>query len=439
MEQLPKIVAQRLQAVSLAEMHPDANLLTAFAEKSLLPREQTQVLEHLAVCTECREVVAHALPEEVLLEVAVAAAAPTPARRNSWFAGASVRWIALAACVVIVGTVVISRTHFSPSTKQAVSSNQPDVVARNEPQTSPSTPPAEESRAKESTSDIAQPKGASSALTLKRDADQVAELDKQQSANTALRRFDERRQPENSYDRLEAKNNKLPAADAVIAGAPAATETVTVESAASPVEDTKATKKEFSADKAMRAASAGNEVAQAQAQPQSAAAPPPVPPPAAKTASVLADSQTVTAESVTVVGSDYKQKDGYAAGAAIGSLAKMRAAIIPMWQLSDGKLIKSLDHGQNWQPVPVDDKSVFQALCVTGNEIWVGGKQGTLFYSSDSGQQWEQVKPAANGQTLTADITAIEFKDPKHGKLTAADHQTWTTNDGGHNWKLESR
>ena len=81
MEQLPKIVAQRLQAVSRAEMHPDANLLAAYAEKSLLPREQTQVLEHLAVCTECREVVAHALPEEVLLEVAVAAAAPTPARR----------------------------------------------------------------------------------------------------------------------------------------------------------------------------------------------------------------------------------------------------------------------------------------------------------------------------------------------------------------------
>jgi hypothetical protein len=433
MEQLPKIVAQRLQAVSRTETHPDANLLAAFAEKSLLPREQTQVLEHLVACAECREVVAHAQPEELLQRAAVAAAAPVAGRRSSWFAGASVRWIALAACVAVVGAVVISRTQFSPSTQQAVSSNQPDVVARNEPQTSPSAPPAEESRAKASTSEVAQAKGAAAgAITLKRDADQSDEADKQQSAHTALRRFGERQQPEKSYDKLEAKSNNSPANYGVVAGTSSATQPVTVESAASP-NDTKATKKEFSADKAMRAPATSNEVA------QSAPAPPPPPPPVAKAAPALADSQTVTAESVTVE-SNYKQKDGYVSGAAIGGLAKMRAAIIPMWQLSeDGKLIKSLDHGQDWQPVPVGDKSVFQALCVTGNEIWIGGKQGNLFYSSDSGQQWEQVKPVAKGQTLTADITAIEFKDLKHGKLITADHQTWTTTDGGHDWKVESR
>src|SRR5215813_11757467 len=104
MEQLPKIVSQRLQAVSRAETHPDANLLTAFAEKSLLAREQAQVLEHLAVCSECREVVSHAQPEEVLQRVAVAAAAPMPVRR-SWLSGVAVRWAALAACVVVVGAV----------------------------------------------------------------------------------------------------------------------------------------------------------------------------------------------------------------------------------------------------------------------------------------------------------------------------------------------
>src|SRR5690242_10809674 len=114
MEQLPKIVAQRLQAVSRAETHPDANLLAAFAEKSLLPREQSQILEHLAGCADCREVVAHAQPEEVLQQVAVAAAAsPMTARCTAWFSGAVVRWAALAACVVVVGAVLISRTQFS--------------------------------------------------------------------------------------------------------------------------------------------------------------------------------------------------------------------------------------------------------------------------------------------------------------------------------------
>jgi hypothetical protein len=431
MEHLPKIVTQRLQAVSRAEAHPDANLLTAFAEKLLLPREQTQILEHLAMCAECREVVAHNQPEEVST-----AAAVTMPVRNSWYAGASLRWIALAACVAVVATVLISRSQFSPSAKQAVSSNQPDVVARNEPQSSPSTLPTDESRAKTGASEAAQRKSATTALMLKRDTDQVAELDKQQSANTAFRRFGERQQQEKPNERLEAKNNNLPAASGMVSGVPAmTTQTVTVDGAASPViDDTKSTKKEFSADKSMRTA-AGNEVAQAQPQSQPAGAPPP-PASAAKAAPVLADRQTVTAESVTV-GPVYEQKDGYVSGNAIGGLAKMRA-VIPMWQLSvDGKLIKSLNHGQNWQPVAVDDKSVFQILCVTGNEIWLGGKQGTLFYSSDSGQQWEQVKPMAKGQTLTADITAIEFKDTKHGKVTTADHQIWTTNDGGHAWKVE--
>ena len=117
----------------------------------------------------------------------------------------------------------------------------------------------------------------------------------------------------------------------------------------------------------------------------------------------------------------------------------MRSAA-PRWQLSpEGKVIKSSDLGQSWQTIPVADKVVFRALCVTGQEIWVGGAQGNLFYSSDAGQQWEQVKPMAKGQTLTADITAIEFKDSRHGKVTTADHQTWTTSDDGHTWKLESR
>src|SRR3954449_2276939 len=104
MEQLPKIVGQRLQAVS-AGTHPDANLLAAFAEKSLLPREQASVLEHLAACTACREVVAFAQPEEILQHVAAAPAAARSMEHRSWFQGA-VRWAALAACVVVVGTVV---------------------------------------------------------------------------------------------------------------------------------------------------------------------------------------------------------------------------------------------------------------------------------------------------------------------------------------------
>lgn len=52
-----------------AEPHPDADQLTAFAEGSLVAREQRQVLGHLARCVECREVVAlatAAMPEPAM-------------------------------------------------------------------------------------------------------------------------------------------------------------------------------------------------------------------------------------------------------------------------------------------------------------------------------------------------------------------------------------
>jgi hypothetical protein len=62
MEQLSKIVQERLQATEKAGIHPDAGLLTAFAEKSLGDREQSQVLQHLAQCVNCREVVSLAMP-----------------------------------------------------------------------------------------------------------------------------------------------------------------------------------------------------------------------------------------------------------------------------------------------------------------------------------------------------------------------------------------
>ncbi len=426
MEQLPKIVGQRLQAVRRTETHPDANLLAAFAEKSLLPREQTQILDHLAGCAACREVVAHAQPDEVLQRVAVAAAAaPISARRSSWFQGAVVRWAALAACVVVAGAVLISRTQFekAPVQKVAVQS-EPAVVAKTETQPESSATPARASNDKQVERDFGRLKAATT-MAKTRDADELSKLDKQGSVLTTNGLPDEKRQTDMPTVDLEAKNN--PPSPSV--------NTVTVSHAVAappPIpqqEEAKATKKEFSADKAMKAPAATNEVA---VQAQAAAVPPA---PAPKSAPVLAD-QRGRSESGNL-SAYYKAKDGYVGGAAIGGL--MRAATL-RWQLSpEGKLIKSSDKGKSWQTVSVADKVVFRALCVTGQEVWVGGVQGNLYYSSDAGQQWEQVKPTANGQTLTTDIATIEFKDPQHGKLTTTDHQTWLTSDGGHAWQVETR
>ena len=50
MQSVPKIVRDRLQATRPAVNHPDADLLTAFAEQSLPAAERATVLDHLARC-----------------------------------------------------------------------------------------------------------------------------------------------------------------------------------------------------------------------------------------------------------------------------------------------------------------------------------------------------------------------------------------------------
>jgi hypothetical protein len=70
MQNVPKIVRERLQAPPPAVNHPDADLLTAFAEQSLPADERATVLEHLARCGDCRDVVALTLPPTEILETA---------------------------------------------------------------------------------------------------------------------------------------------------------------------------------------------------------------------------------------------------------------------------------------------------------------------------------------------------------------------------------
>src|SRR5277367_917302 len=117
MNEVPKIVKRRLLGGGTTDVHPDANMLTAFAEKSLNDREQDDLLVHLAQCSTCRDVVALALPE--LEESVLAQRTPATAVgwRSSW-----IRWAALAACVAVLGVAVTLRNR-TPV-------DQPAVVAQ---------------------------------------------------------------------------------------------------------------------------------------------------------------------------------------------------------------------------------------------------------------------------------------------------------------------
>src|SRR5258708_18199952 len=96
MQNVPKIVHQRLRAGTPAIDHPDADVLTAFAERSLPEIERTAVLEHMAHCGDCRDIVALALPEIDPVETAIR---PSP---SGW------TWPALRCRFVAAGVVAIA-------------------------------------------------------------------------------------------------------------------------------------------------------------------------------------------------------------------------------------------------------------------------------------------------------------------------------------------
>ena len=91
MQDVPQFVLKRLRETAVAGSHPDADVLTAFAEQSLPVSERGRVIERLAACGDCRDVVALALPAT---EIEVAPVSTTRAR--GWWLGlpslAGERW-----------------------------------------------------------------------------------------------------------------------------------------------------------------------------------------------------------------------------------------------------------------------------------------------------------------------------------------------------------
>ncbi len=165
MNNVPHIVRDRLKAMPPPLDHPDADLLTAFAEQSLPPAERTVMLDHLAVCADCREIVALALPPMEVLEHT-----PATVRRN-WFSWPTLRWGFVAAGVVVLASLGVLQLRRHDATDM-VASRHADTAVEESPAASsapvsPLPPPqerVEEERGK--TADLPQAQAADSAIAI---------------------------------------------------------------------------------------------------------------------------------------------------------------------------------------------------------------------------------------------------------------------------------
>jgi hypothetical protein len=434
MQQLPKIVRERLRAGQKAGVHPDPDLLTAFAEHSLSERERLPLLEHLSTCTECREVLSLAQPEWAIEHAAATPSASSKPRRSSRMI---FNWATVAAC--IVAAVFLMR--YQPREKGSIQIVLKDTSpAMNAGQTSKSEPPA-----------ATQPNALPSENELTAKLEPPIAPPTKSEARTeseAHRKKDSGQTRDRLLARPMAKKSEGAAASGAMAGAlalrpvpqiPESSEQVTVTGQADATASTTQAEiplqtRSFDAGVAnqVRAAAAPSSL-QKENQPTS---PNPLPSAAGSIVSGAAVSGAVGGGN----GSAAKARESVAQEAANRKLAFARISsnhIPARWTISaDGSaLLRSTDEGQTWNAVPVASNIVFRVVAALDPEVWVGGKAGALYHSSDLGAHWTQIKPTANGAALTADIVGIDFSDAQHGKLTTSEGKIWTTSDGGASWQ----
>jgi hypothetical protein len=380
MSDLPKIAVQRLDQKSAAGVHPDPNLISAFMENSLPHDARAQILQHIAQCVDCREVVFLSSPDQAAT-LTRAAAAP-----SGWLTWPVLRWgAAVAAVVIVVAAVSLHRQSGKVSTSSGAI-QQTDAPMAKEKAASARFPEEEREMA-------AMTKIAPAPPTVKNDSVADAEGKRPESFKKQTSRL--------------AVSPMLAQKSEVVAGK-------------------LADERRDELDKTTTAEVVG----QAQVSVETA------------TESLQrVPGRTKDAPPESASNMSAGTGGGLSPSAAAASqprAARFMPMAAPRWTLtSEGTLQRSLDFGRTWQTIPVASQASFRALAASGRDIWVGGSKGALYHSTDAGQNWMQVQPVAAGQALADDIIGVEFPDALHGKLTTSNKETWTTEDGGQTWRKQ--
>ena len=422
MTNVPNIVRDRLKATLPAE-HPDANLLTAFAENSLAGGERATVLSHLARCADCREVVALALPATEALQPML-----NP-KRGSWLTWPALRWGLVTAGVVAIASFAVVR-HQSRMQSAALK-----TVATQEAKNEVPVAPAETASAdKFSTRETSPTPAAPAATPNERRQEPAAKAEAKRTVVTNPAMGGTGNLPSASPAKVVVPLLDKGQPSRKDLRVPATNETVEVSSA-----------------------NLQTEMAQNQ----------PAPTPAMDLSEpAVAKSKNADAPKAASAGA--------AMGGPLNANARMQLAAVPptssptRWTVSSiGTLQRSLDQGQTWQDVNVFANAasnnflyaqgqviarqaskqglkkseatspVFRSVTSNGPEVWAGGSEGALYHSADNGNHWTRVVPTSAGATLSGEIVSLDFPDPQHGKVTTSTPEIWTTSDAGLSWQKQ--
>jgi hypothetical protein len=447
MEPLPKIARERLRAGRVIE-HPDADLLTAFAEQTLTATERSQIAGHLSQCSDCRQVVALVTESRSPLAETPSAATSIRLPRGRLLSWPVLRWGTLAACVVVVsaaGLLLTQRSLRSPAKIAATPSPQNAAEVEKDASNQPFASAAQ-----------------SSTVELKKKVPRSPSKADVATASKLPGPMENRKQFLTLPDERSDKQNA-----GMLAFSPGVAGKVLAEkpsqSAAAMVppraESMQVSRGAATSTRGQTVASATPAAPTDQKGTPQAIAKEEQPerlPTMSETVEVTAEAPTLQTSSAAVMAKSAKAKletgraenKAVASGAAHDELAAtaaitsgnrlMRDVNAAQWTLSsDGIPQRSFDSGKTWEQVQVDHHKTFRALSAQGMDVWVGGLAGVLYHSSDVGLHWTRIIPVAESSTLTADVLTIDFRDPLHGRLTTSTRESWVTSDAGKTWQKE--
>jgi hypothetical protein len=102
------------------------------------------------------------------------------------------------------------------------------------------------------------------------------------------------------------------------------------------------------------------------------------------------------------------------------------------WRITNGRLQHFDGSRAAWDDVNVGGTSRLSIVTTLGPEVWVGGTDGSMFYSNDQGAHW--IPTSTGGWSSDATITGMTPTARRSVEVYFSNGERWRSGDGGASW-----
>jgi len=478
MPELSDILRQRLGAEEDPKTHPDVDTLTAYAEELLPATERREVLLHISLCNQCRDVVALTMPERAVAaeepEIAVAAPAlPGPRRAWRWFLTPRFGLVASLVAVAVGVTLVLEL----PQQSRKLPATTASMQRQEEPLTGP--PPLHENGVStfvspEKPSETANAPAARLSAAAGERSNAVEKENKMQMLAAAASKKTSasgQNQPVMVAGMVpkDYVNNQVFASQLFAVDSAGAQQVQELPSAPRPARPTFALSQMAGLTSGSFQTNAFLEFApQGQGRPANNPAPnyehqgfsitmkitqvgkqlrlkrlsPAITTENANSYAMFSPglSQSRTAEMTAQTpenaptGAALAQSPAFTSRGMRGSLSVLDHGTMFLWKVVQGRLLKSSDMDHWADGYPASEGVEFSVVTANGADVWAGGKDAALVHSRDGGVTWERI---TLGASATGRVTSIEVTGSSI-QVRSSSGQGWLSQDGGRSWSLQN-